>query len=279
MFGHGLKGHKLFELNSLVELCDRMPDHGETYWSNGKVDVTASWETATAARQSLLDTVANIARNNSLVILKHTEQDPVHGPVLRELLTRFVEFCGARMRGDAVVGEALILISSPNRLTPYHMDGETNFLVQVAGDKTLNVFNHLDRTLITHEEQEDYHLGNHSSAVYREERQKDATVFDLRAGYGVHIPPASPHWVRNGDNVSVALSINYELRSVEKTARIYRLNRRLRKLGLTPVPPGVSAWRDQAKLAALAARDGVARIVRPRSNARESVYPVWVPPG
>src|SRR5579864_1523151 len=82
MFPHGLAGHPLFELDSLIGLARRMPDHRDTYWSNGKVAVTHGWDAGTTGRRSLEDTIANIATNDSIVILKHTEQDPVHGPVL-----------------------------------------------------------------------------------------------------------------------------------------------------------------------------------------------------
>ena len=93
-----------------------MPDHRDTYWSNGKVAINNRWETGTEGRASLQDTIVNIAHNDSMVILKHTEQDPVYGPVLQDFLTRLVVASGARMRGDVTIGEALILLSSPNRI-------------------------------------------------------------------------------------------------------------------------------------------------------------------
>src|SRR5262249_22521986 len=162
----------------------------------------------------------------------HTEQDPVHGPVLREFLARVIDLAGEQMRSDVTIGETLILISSPNRVTPYHMDGETNFLVQVRGDKWFYVFDQDDRTLISDEERERYFAGNISSAVYKKERQKDAVAYDLHAGQGIHVPTGAPHWVQNRDNVSVAISVNYELRSVDRLTKIYRMNQRLRKLGI-----------------------------------------------
>lgn len=84
--------------------------------------------------------------NNSLVILNQVAQDPVYGPVLQELLARVVALSGEQMRQDVVAGEVSILISSPNRLTSYHMDQDCNFLMQVAGNKTLRVYDHTDLT-------------------------------------------------------------------------------------------------------------------------------------
>lgn len=273
-FDHGLSGHPLFALDSLRALAKRMPDHRDTYWSNGKVSVDAGWETGRDGRLSLDDTIAHIADNNSMVILKHAEQDGVYGPLLKDFLGRIVQLAGPRMRPDVMVGEVLILISSPNRVTPYHIDAETNYLVQVTGDKTICVFDGQDRTLVRHEELEKYFAGDHSGAAYRQERQKDATEYDLRAGTAVHIPPFSPHWVRNGNNVSVALSVNYELRSIHRLGRVYRMNAMLRRAGLAPTAPGQSGWRDGLKAAAIDGMASARNIVRRQSGQG---YATWQP--
>jgi hypothetical protein len=275
-FPHGLSSNPLFDLGNLIELSKRMPDHRDTYWSNGKVAVGHGWEAGTGGRMSLQDTIAHIADNDSIVILKHTEQDPVYGPVLQDFLGRVVSLAGEQMRSDVIVGETLILISSPNRVTPYHMDGETNFLIQVRGDKWFYVFDHEDRTLVTHEERERYFSGDISGAVYRKEKQKDAVAYDLNAGYGVHVPLCAPHWVQNRDNVSVAISVTYELHSVERLTKIHRFNKRLRRLGLTPTPPGVSAVGDQVKMAVSGALSGIRSIYGSKPAPR--AYNVWTPP-
>jgi hypothetical protein len=275
-FAHGLAGHPLFELDSLIELSRRMPDHRDTYWSNGKVRVDNRWDAGTTVRTSLQDTIANIATNDSMVILKHTEQDPVHGPVLQEFLGQVVHLAGERMRCDVTIGETLILISSPNRLTPYHIDAETNFLVQVCGDKWFHVFDQDDRSIISDVEREGYFAGDMNSAVYKEERQKHAVTFDLHAGYGVHVPTGAPHWVRNKNNVSVAISVNYELRSVDRLKRVYRINHRLRRFGIAPRPPGESALVDSAKLFTGNVLSGLRSVAQPKRLERQIA--VWSPP-
>ena len=233
MFAHGLSGHPLFEMPQLRALAQRLADHPETYWANGRAEMQDRWEKGRDGRLSLDETMATIEHNNSLVILKHTEQDVVYAPVLQRFLGRVVELAGDVMRRDIIVGEVLILVSSPNRLTPYHMDAETNFLVQITGDKTIRVFDQTDRTLVTHPEREGYFAGDHNSAVFRPERAEAGTLYSLRAGHAVHIPVFAPHWVQNGNNVSVSLSVNYELRSVKDMAEIYYMNSYLRRLGLS----------------------------------------------
>jgi len=277
MFAHRLAGHPLFELPSLVELSRRMPDHNDTYWSNGNVAVGNSWEAGTAGRLSLQETIANIEHNNSIVILKHTEQDPIFAPVLQQVLSGMIELSGERMRCDVTIGEVLILVSSPGRITPYHMDAEVNFLLQVRGDKSFYIFDHTDRSLVTDRELENFYAVSNASAVYRPERQHEATAYELRAGYGLHLPVTAPHWVQNKNNVSVALSVNYELRSVGRLLELHRINRRLRKMGLNPTPPGRSPLRDRMKLT-LAAGIGAVRSVAKRTE-RTRPYAVWTPRG
>ncbi len=275
MFKHELSGNPLFELKSLIELTQRMPDH-EHYWSNGPVAVDNTWSDGTVGRQSLADTIRNIEHNNSIVILKHTEQDAMFAPVLQSVLATMIELSGARMRSDVTIGEVLILVSSPGRITPYHMDSETNFLLQITGDKWFHVFSHTDRTLVTEQEREAFFAVSRNCAVYRQDRQDECNKYDLHAGYGIHVPPCAPHWVQNRDNVSVALSVNYELRSVDRLEKVYKFNHRLRKLGLEPAPPAVSGWRDRIKLAA---SDGVAAVKSvSRKRAAPPPWAVWTPP-
>jgi hypothetical protein len=276
MFAHRLAGHPLFELPSLVELSRRMPDHSENYWSNGNVTVGNSWEAGTSGRLSLQETIANIEHNNSIVILKHTEQDPIYGPLLQEVLGCIIGLSGERMRRDVTIGEVLILVSSPGRVTPYHMDAEVNFLLQVRGDKSFYIFDHTDRSLVTDRELENFYAVSNASAVYRPEKQQEATAYELRAGYGVHLPVTAPHWVQNKNNVSVALSVNYELRSVAGLLELHRFNRRLRRMGVNPTPPGRSPFRDRMKLR-VAAGLGAVRSIAKRSDGTRP-YAVWTPP-
>jgi len=38
-----------------------------------------------------------------------------------------------------------VIITSPNQITPYHMDADCNYLLQIAGAKTIYVFNGADK--------------------------------------------------------------------------------------------------------------------------------------
>jgi len=45
--------------------------------------------------------------------------------------------------------EAAIFVTSPGSVTPYHMDKEINFLLQIRGTKTISVFSASDREVLS----------------------------------------------------------------------------------------------------------------------------------
>jgi hypothetical protein len=269
-FEHDLHENPLFDLDHLAELVCREPQLCRSaYCSCAPVSVKDPWAEGVPSPETVRDAVHEVATNNSLIILRHIERSASIGSVLRELMEQVVVAVGPALRTDIKTSRATVLIASPRRITSYHIDSNTNFLYQIHGDKRLSVFDPSDRTLITPEELEGYYGGNVSAARYKPERQADAQVFDLHAGSAVHIPSHAPHWAQNLDSVSVALSINFDLNSIERAGRIHRLNGRLRRLGMIPQAPGDSAWRDEIKLGMSALNRGVRRWVRPTQVAKD----------
>jgi hypothetical protein len=245
-FAHSVHENPLFALDQLAELVSREPELAKSaYCSCADAKVTDSWATGLQSPQTLRQVLNGIATTNSLILLRHVERSATLGPVLHALIDHVVALVGSALRCDVIESRATLLIASPRRVTSYHMDSNTNFLFQIHGDKRLTVF---DRSVVTVEELEGYYGGDISAAKYNPQRQGDAEVFELHAGSAVHVPSLAPHWAQNLDSVSIALSINYDLRSIERAGRIYRLNGRLRRLGLSPQAPGCSQWKDDIKL-------------------------------
>lgn len=271
LFTHGLKNNPLFELPSLAALAQRRAAISEyAYWSNGPVDVSDRWEKGSAARYSLAETLANIANNNSLVMLRRLDQDDIFGPFIRAILERVVDMAGPQMREDLIVGRGTILIASPHRLTAYHIDSDINFLFQVTGNKQISVFDQTNKAVISDEELERYYAGDQNGAQFEERKQANAKTYDFYAGCGVHIPCMAPHWAKNSDNVSIALSLNFDLKSIARLSRVYQVNHALRRLGARPVPPGTSAWRDRVKLGAHSGLVVVRRLTKKNGDQKAS---------
>jgi hypothetical protein len=139
--------------------------------------------------------------------------------------------------------EAFVFISSPGAVTPYHMDPEWDFLLQVRGRKQITVFP-CDPNVVSEEELERFYSGAHRNMVFREEYNNKATAFDLEPGDGVHVPVTSPHWVRVGGEVSVSFSITFKTRELDRRSVLYALNHARRARGGHPAPVGQSPWWD-----------------------------------
>ncbi len=257
MFDHSLHRSSLFELENLVELSKRLPD---SFFSTSDDSVDDGWRNASRHPLTLAETIATIEASNSLVLLKGLAGDPEFGPVFRDVLHEVESAVGDALRADIAEARATLVISSPRRVTPYHIDAEVNFLLQLRGQKIVNIFDPTDRTLLTDLELEAFYTGNINAAKYKKERQRDARVFDFVPGTGLHLPILAPHWTLNGESVSIAISINCSLHSNNRTAKIYKLNNAMRSRGLAPLSPGISSWRDRMKLAFF---DGVTKTRRP----------------
>ncbi|MEH2024337.1 hypothetical protein [Nostoc sp.] len=253
MFSHNLAGHPLFEIPRLVELANTILSQGRTnkiqsYIS--KVPVEQKWNHRPGIKQ-ISEAIAHIGESDSWVMLEDVQVDPEYAALLNQIITELKTLTGKPLRKQMTWLGAYIFIGSPNSITPYHIDSELNFLFQIQGEKDMSLFNQNDRSVLSEEEIEKFYVGDLNVANYREENQNKAKVYHLQPGKGLHHPILAPHWAKNGNNVSVALSILFYLRPYDLKARIYQVNSYLRRLGLEPTPPGKSALKDRIKIFAL----------------------------
>lgn len=281
-FDHGLARHPLFDLPSLVALAKRIPQHRDfLYWQNGRVKVNDRWEANPGKRLTLEETILGIAGNDSLVILKHAEQDAIFGPMLQEILQRIFSFVSPDAQNDIVLGESLIFLNSPRRTTAYHLDLESNFLLQVAGTKFVHVHDCNDRAVTPHEELETFCGGDYNGAVFKPAQAEAAHFYELTPGHGVHFPSTAPHWVENGEDISISININFDLISIhQRLKRIYSLNRLLRRAGVKPSPPGVSTLRDAVKTKAAVGTEWLLATLGKKHFRKDptlAAYPHWQP--
>jgi hypothetical protein len=262
-FDHSLHQLDIFDVPQLVAMSERLPDRA--YYSTADSSVSDGWKRVGDGRSSLAQTLATLSETNSLVLLKHCEKDPEYGRVFLRLMDEVVEQVGEELHGDLDIGRATLVISSPRRVTSYHIDAEVNFLLQVRGRKLLHAFDPSDRRILSDAELEAFYGGDFDGAHYKSDRQGDARVFSLAPGMGVHLPLHAPHWAQNLDEVSVGVSLNFNLRSGARLAKLYKVNNRLRRAGLEPTAPGASAWADNLKLAAFAGVSHCRQLMRHRS--------------
>ena len=242
---HRLADHPLFEVSRLLELAKALPKDRVEYNAG---DLPVSIDPAKTPLNGLTpeETIRRIAECRSWLVLKNVERDPAYGDLLDACLAEVVRL-GHPLARRIDLREAFIFVSSPGAVTPFHIDPELNFLLQIRGQKTIHVFPREDRSLVDEEVLERFYCGAHRNLAFRDEFQQKAETFVLQSGDGVHVPVTAPHWVENGPEVSISFSITFQTRESERRGIIYRVNRWLRARGLTPTPAEVSGWRDRTK--------------------------------
>jgi hypothetical protein len=242
---HRLVSNSLFSIPRLIELSKQLPDESVKYNSGGIPVGTGIYE-APQTGLSKEDTLLRIGECQSWMVLKNVEQVPEYSALLDQCLDIAEPHC--REAGYGMFKrEAFIFVSSPASVTPFHIDPEHNFLLQIAGTKTIRILDRIGHSVLTEEEFEDFFTNSHYSPVFKDEYKELASRFTLNPGDGLHFPVTTPHWVENGDQVSVSFSITFRSLQAERRGLVYEVNHRLRRLGIKPVPYGDSALRDSAK--------------------------------
>jgi hypothetical protein len=149
-------------------------------------------------------------------------------------------------------------------VTPVHFDPEHNFLLQIRGTKQMHVGRFPDQAW-ENRELNRYYDGGHRNL---EEIPPNSQTFVMNPGDGCYVYPWAPHWVQNGPEASISLSITFRTRRSQRHEQASLFNRRLRRHGLAPRPAGVSEQMDRAKAATMALVGWVRRGGRPQLGPR-----------
>jgi hypothetical protein len=242
---HNLVGHPLFSIERLLELAKCLPEKNVEY-SAGNIPVDMGNQLSPRTGLSPDETIRRIQEARSWMVLKYVENDADYRRLLDQCLDEVKELSEAMVPGMCQ-REGFIFLTSPNSVTPFHLDPEHNFLLQVRGRKQVSIFDPHQSEVITEADIEQGLFGKIRNLVYKEEFQQKGRLFELDPGMGLHFPLVAPHWVKNLDNVSISFSITFRSRDSERRATLHELNSRLRARGLHPAPVGRSPIRDTVK--------------------------------
>jgi ribosomal protein L16 Arg81 hydroxylase len=243
---HSLKEHPLFQLSRLIELARSLPEDKVEY-NAGDVDVNQDPDKTPRTGLSVEETIKRIEEANSWMVLKYVDIDPEYHDLLTQCMDEVGELSESITPGMHQL-ESFIFVTSPNSTTPYHMDPEHNFLLQIRGEKQFHVWDPANREVLSEEEIEAFYVGSkHRNMGYREEYTQHDTMYALKPGDGLHVPITAPHWVHVPDNVSISFSVTFRSEWSDRRSRLYQANAQQRKKGRIPAPIGQSAIRDKAK--------------------------------
>jgi hypothetical protein len=261
-FHHSLtESHPLFNLSAIRRLLDVPSIRQFIAYDAGDIRVDQRWDSIPPEKPPIEEVYENISRSGAWIMIRFVHRIPEYKAILDECLDEVHRLSGREVSQDEKSREAILFITSPNRVTPYHIDRECNFLMQVAGEKTINVFDRNDKEVVTEQELETYWSKDNNAGVYKPQFQDRAFVRTMRPGTGVHIPVNFPHWLQNGNNVSISFSISYQYKDWTRK-NVYQANYYLRKLGLNPTPPGQSPALDTTKRIVIEALHRTRRAVK-----------------
>ncbi|TMQ20177.1 MAG: hypothetical protein E6J91_04565 [Deltaproteobacteria bacterium] len=265
---HALSDHPLLQIDALVELGRRQQERKLVRTHSAAATAGTSFADAPLLHPNARDavtTLADIEKANAWMSLLNVQADPIYRRLIDEVLDEVRPIVDRRDPGMCYRA-GWIFVSSPRTVTPFHLDHEHNFILQIRGRKRLYTWDPFDRVVVSERAQELFH-DQHSRelVVWDEAWRPRARAFDLAPGLGGYMPSTTPHLVENGDGPSITMSFTYYTDATRQRELLYRGNAALRRLGLEPRPVGSSPGHDRVKHTVLAgytsARNAIRRVL------------------
>ncbi len=247
-FRHGLVGHPSLCLPEIRKLAEQMlaeKRFDQVFYKTGVSMANSKYSDAQCA-QDILKVLENL--NTAGAWLRLTRVDEVNAQfndIVEQFYAELSELYQQDIKSRTLKMFATVFISSPRAYTNYHLDHTWNFLLQISGRKTVHLYDPNDPQVLTQEDKEGWYM--QEVTINPRAPEKD-TAYNLEPGDGVHHPVNAPHWVQNGAEISISLSLGLCLHDSNRDAKIYQTNYLLRKLGLNPTPPHQSKRRDSMKV-------------------------------
>lgn len=231
---HSLTSHPLLELESLAQLAEALPEKSIEY-NRGDLAIGIDGKPGKTGL-TIGETIRGIEQANSWAVLKNIEQHPAYSDLLHGLLGELADIITQRT-GKMLKPQGFIFVSSADAVTPYHFDPEHNILLQIRGSKSMTMFPAGDSRLAPDEVHETYQTGGPRELRWEDGFAPHGITFDLTPGEAVYVPVMAPHYVRNGKQVSVSLSITWRSGWSYAEADARAMNKFLRERGLKPSAP------------------------------------------
>lgn len=286
---HNFHEHPLFQVAELVKLGKELAPLDQCRFMRPGITVASpiAHDSRHPDGRSIDEFFHRLEEPSSSVALYNIEVVPRY----QALLCAIVD----TMRGsvepeqpDIFRVNGFVFISSPPSVTPFHIDRENNFWLQLHGRKVLNVWDHRDRTVVPADAVEDFIVTHSLRKVrFKEEFRVRSREFHARPGDGVYFPSTSPHmtrsepgWTSPGDRVSISIGVTFYTSVTRKLARVHQVNRVMRRCGLSPAYPGDSPGADALK-ASVGGLVGATRswLVGMTASARRFKQVTTPPPG
>jgi hypothetical protein len=245
---HRLAADPHFTLAPLLAMCRRMPADHVLFRAGpipGDADIESSYDRY--RRGLTLDEVLeHVEESRAYICVNNPELDLEFQPVIESLVAEVaaqIDPLDSRISWYSTY----IFITSRDSVTPYHMDREMNFLLQIRGVKIVHLWDAWDHEILSSEQKDHLlaHMGERPP--YKPSFESKAQVFELHPGQGLHHPFIAPHRVHTEAELSISLAVTFRTCRSDIWTDAHRFNARVRQLGLKPGEVGRNPLLDRAK--------------------------------
>jgi hypothetical protein len=252
---HNYHQHPLLQLSRLGVLAKSLIATKQCRFIKPGITASSSFqhEDASPDGRTIDEVFRRIEEKDSWVALYNIQTDPVYKRFLWDVMKSAGHLVDHQEKVFDVRG--FVFISAPPSVTPFHIDRENNFWMNIRGRKTISLWDHEDRDVVRARDVENFIVSRSLGEVkLKDNMLAKSHNFDCGPGDGVYFPSTTPHmtrsdtsWVRPGDGVAVSIGIDFYTDRTRRDAHVYTVNRILRKLGLNPRAPHESEWIDRLK--------------------------------
>ncbi len=274
---HRMTNHPLLQLPQLMELAQRQESAGRIRTHSNAATAGTPFNVAPRIypnQRSTLETLSDVAAAQAWMSLLNVQTDSVYRELVDQVLDSVQPFVEAVDPGMCYRA-GWVFIASPHTITPFHIDKEHNFILQIAGRKRIYVWEPDDLITVSEAARDKFHAEhNRDLVVWTDALKARAHVFDVEPGMGAYMPSTSPHLVENGDGPSITVSFTYYTDATRRNSLLHVIHHKMRERGFDPAIVGANPTRDTliyaADRAAMFGRHAMRRLLG-RAGARRSI--------
>jgi len=271
---HRLVGDPRLTLEAILGLVKAMPRDRIEY-NSGKAAVSQDPSTTPLVDLAPEEVIQKIETAGAWMVLKRIEIHPTYKALLDDALLSVARAQGFASNAEAGFSDiqGFMFVSSPRSTTPFHLDSEDNFFVQVHGEKDFNIYDNQDKSIAS-DDQVEHAITKHRNIKFEERFEEKGMHNHLLPGEGVFVTYCWPHYVKTCDTYSISVAITWKTRAVKRRNDLFVANSMLRDRGFPQAAPGTRPVLDAVKLGLFRTANALVSPLRKSEGLRRMIRSV-----